>query len=47
MVLVVQMVVYNLPDRDCAAKASDGELKLSDGGEALPCPYHLYPNFGN
>ncbi|KAG8735884.1 hypothetical protein FRC11_002964, partial [Ceratobasidium sp. 423] len=30
---IVQMVVYNLPDRDCAAKASDGELKLSDGGE--------------
>ncbi|RPA86103.1 cellobiohydrolase [Ascobolus immersus RN42] len=29
---VVEIVVYNLPDRDCSAKASDGELKLADGG---------------
>ncbi|KAI5809125.1 1, 4-beta cellobiohydrolase [Peziza echinospora] len=25
-------VVYNLPDRDCSAKASDGEFHLSDDG---------------
>ena len=25
-------VLYNFPDRDCSAKASDGELKLADGG---------------
>ncbi|QRV95446.1 glycoside hydrolase family 6 protein [Ceratobasidium sp. AG-Ba] len=31
---IVQLVVYNLPDRDCSAKASDGELHLSDAGEA-------------
>lgn len=31
--VVVQIVVYNLPDRDCSAKASDGELHLSDAGE--------------
>ncbi|KAG8716720.1 hypothetical protein FRC09_015323 [Ceratobasidium sp. 395] len=31
---IVQLVVYNLPDRDCSAKASDGELKLSNAGEA-------------
>ncbi|KAG8932236.1 hypothetical protein FRC03_002852 [Tulasnella sp. 419] len=31
---VVSFVVYNLPDRDCSAKASDGELKLSDSGES-------------
>jgi len=30
----VQFVVYDLPDRDCSAKASDGEFHLSDGGEA-------------
>ncbi|KAH6867237.1 cellobiohydrolase, partial [Coprinopsis sp. MPI-PUGE-AT-0042] len=29
---VVQVVVYNLPDRDCAAKASDGEFHLDDDG---------------
>ncbi|KAG8684621.1 hypothetical protein FRC08_013596, partial [Ceratobasidium sp. 394] len=27
---IVQLVVYNLPDRDCSAKASDGELHLND-----------------
>lgn len=32
--IVVQLVVYDLPDRDCSAKASDGEFHLSDGGEA-------------
>ncbi|KAF8253946.1 cellulase [Wilcoxina mikolae CBS 423.85] len=31
--LVFPFVVYNLPDRDCAAKASDGELHLADDGE--------------
>jgi cellulose 1,4-beta-cellobiosidase len=25
-------VVYNLPDRDCAALASNGELAIADGG---------------
>lgn len=25
-------VVYDLPDRDCAAAASNGELSLADGG---------------
>ncbi|KAJ2931102.1 hypothetical protein H1R20_g5996, partial [Candolleomyces eurysporus] len=29
---LVQVVVYNLPDRDCSAKASDGEFHLSDDG---------------
>jgi len=29
---VVTLVVYDLPDRDCAAKASNGELALADGG---------------
>lgn len=29
-----QFVVYNLPDRDCAAKASNGELSIADGGVA-------------
>jgi cellulose 1,4-beta-cellobiosidase len=31
--LIVPFVIYNLPNRDCAAKASAGELSLSDGGE--------------
>ncbi|PVF93598.1 putative cellulose 1,4-beta-cellobiosidase II precursor [Serendipita vermifera] len=30
---VVQIQVYNLPDRDCSAKASAGELSFADGGE--------------
>ncbi|KAF5369175.1 hypothetical protein D9615_009976 [Tricholomella constricta] len=30
---VVQIEVYNLPDRDCSAKASAGELDLANGGE--------------
>jgi cellulose 1,4-beta-cellobiosidase len=29
---IVELVVYNLPDRDCSAKASDGELKIADDG---------------
>ncbi|KDQ09306.1 glycoside hydrolase family 6 protein [Botryobasidium botryosum FD-172 SS1] len=31
---IVQFVIYDLPDRDCSAKASDGEFHLSNGGEA-------------
>lgn len=27
------IVVYNLPNRDCAAKASNGELSIEEGGE--------------
>ncbi len=30
---LVQIVVYDLPDRDCAAKASNGEFSIADGGE--------------
>jgi len=26
--------VYNLPERDCSALASNGELSLDNGGEA-------------
>lgn len=29
----VQIVVYNLPNRDCSAKASAGELEVANGGE--------------
>ncbi|KAJ3506261.1 hypothetical protein NLJ89_g6973 [Agrocybe chaxingu] len=29
---LLQVVVYNLPDRDCSAKASAGELVLADDG---------------
>ncbi|PPR08048.1 hypothetical protein CVT24_010847 [Panaeolus cyanescens] len=29
---LVQIVVYNLPDRDCSAKASDGEFNLDNDG---------------
>ncbi|KAF5312670.1 hypothetical protein D9619_003633 [Psilocybe cf. subviscida] len=29
---LVQLVVYNLPDRDCSAKSSDGEFKLDQDG---------------
>ncbi|KAK1966868.1 family 6 glycosyl hydrolase [Colletotrichum sublineola] len=29
-----EFVVYNLPDRDCAAAASNGELSIADGGVA-------------
>jgi len=43
---VVQVVVYNLPDRDCSAKASDGEFHLSDDGLAkykkfIDCMFEL------
>ncbi|KAG8799425.1 hypothetical protein FRC16_005114, partial [Serendipita sp. 398] len=31
---VVEIQVYNLPDRDCSAKSSGGELSYADGGEA-------------
>ncbi|KAJ3050224.1 hypothetical protein HK097_008817 [Rhizophlyctis rosea] len=31
--VLVQLIVYNLPDRDCSAAASEGDLKISDGGE--------------
>jgi cellulose 1,4-beta-cellobiosidase len=31
---VVQIVVYNLPNRDCSAEASAGELSVNDDGEA-------------
>ncbi|KAK1981264.1 1, 4-beta cellobiohydrolase [Colletotrichum cereale] len=29
-----ELVVYNLPDRDCAAAASNGELSIANGGVA-------------
>lgn len=29
-----QFVVYDLPDRDCAAAASNGEYAIADGGVA-------------
>ena len=29
-----QFVVYDLPDRDCAALASNGEYSIADGGAA-------------
>jgi cellulase/cellobiase CelA1 len=32
--LVFQVVVYDLPNRDCAALASNGELKVSENGLA-------------
>ncbi|KAJ8490172.1 hypothetical protein ONZ45_g13303 [Pleurotus djamor] len=31
---IVNLAVYNLPDRDCSAKASDGELHIDQSGEA-------------
>ncbi|TPX12823.1 uncharacterized protein E0L32_006703 [Thyridium curvatum] len=36
-----QFVVYDLPERDCAAAASNGELSLADGGVDK---YHDYIN---
>jgi len=33
--ILAPFVVYNLPDRDCAAKASNGELSIANGGVAL------------
>ncbi|QRV87995.1 glycoside hydrolase family 6 protein [Ceratobasidium sp. AG-Ba] len=32
--MLVQIVVYDLPDRDCHAKASNGELSIANGGVA-------------
>ena len=29
-----QFIVYDLPDRDCAAAASNGEYSIADGGVA-------------
>ena len=29
---VVQAVIYDLPDRDCAAESSAGEFSIADGG---------------
>ena len=31
---LVQIVVYDLPDRDCAAAASNGEFSIANGGAA-------------
>lgn len=31
---LVQIVVYDLPDRDCAADASNGEFTIADNGQA-------------
>lgn len=31
---IVPIVVYDLPDRDCAASASNGEFSIADNGEA-------------
>jgi len=31
---VIPLVVYDLPDRDCSALASNGELSIANGGEA-------------
>lgn len=31
---LVQIVVYDLPDRDCAALASNGEFSIADNGQA-------------
>lgn len=29
---LVQAVIYDLPDRDCAAESSAGEFSIADGG---------------
>lgn len=39
--LVLPLVVYDLPERDCAALASNGELSLANNGTAL---YQEYIN---
>nr|AAB32942.1 exocellobiohydrolase [Phanerodontia chrysosporium] len=31
---LVQIVIYDLPDRDCAAKASNGEFSIANNGQA-------------
>ncbi|KAF8647433.1 hypothetical protein AX16_006710, partial [Volvariella volvacea WC 439] len=36
---LVQLVVYNLPERDCSAKASDGEFHLNNDG------FNKYKNY--
>jgi cellulose 1,4-beta-cellobiosidase len=33
--LMLPLVVYDLPERDCAALASNGELSLANNGAAL------------
>lgn len=33
--MLVQIVVYDLPDRDCHAKASNGEYHIAQNGVAL------------
>lgn len=33
--VIVPFVVYDLPDRDCAALASNGELSIANGGAAI------------
>lgn len=33
--LILPLVVYNLPNRDCAALASNGELSLENDGANL------------
>ncbi|KAK7467505.1 Beta-glucosidase cel3A [Stygiomarasmius scandens] len=37
--IIMPIVVYDLPDRDCAAFASNGEFSIADNGEAN---YHNY-----
>lgn len=49
---IVQIVVYDLPDRDCAAAASNGEFTIADNGQAdyfnyidqIVAQIKLYPN---
>lgn len=31
---LLQIVIYDLPDRDCAAKASNGEFSIANNGAA-------------
>jgi cellulose 1,4-beta-cellobiosidase len=33
--LVLPLVVYDLPERDCAALSSNGELSLANNGTAM------------
>jgi cellulose 1,4-beta-cellobiosidase len=37
--LIVPLVVYDLPERDCAALASNGELSLAKNGSAMYMEY--------
>ncbi|KDQ61109.1 glycoside hydrolase family 6 protein [Jaapia argillacea MUCL 33604] len=49
---IVQIVVYDLPDRDCAAKASNGEFSIANNGvanykayiDSIVAQVKLYPN---